>query len=75
VIHLCDTIIASVRLEYCLIIDDIFITRQRPKKVIETLRHFVIVAGAGNQSGEHFFYLELRNSKLKFTKARSDAAD
>jgi hypothetical protein len=29
---------------------------------------FVIVAGQGNKSGEHFFYLELRNSKLKILR-------
>jgi hypothetical protein len=45
------------------------------KKSNERLKDtFVIVVGQGNKSGE-LFYLELRNSKLKFTKARSDAAD
>nr|QJS06638.1 recombinase XerC [Flavobacterium sp.] len=48
VIHLCDTIIASVpAYEYCLIIDDISAITPTSKKVIERLKDtFVIIAGA-----------------------------
>ena len=48
VIHLCDTIIASVpAFEYCLVIDDISSITPTTKKVIERLKDtFVIVAGA-----------------------------
>jgi integrase/recombinase XerD len=48
VIHLCDTIIASVpAFEYCLIIDDISAITPASKKVIERLKDtFVIVAAA-----------------------------
>lgn len=48
VIHLCDTIIASVpAFEYCLVIDDISGITPTTKKVIERLKDtFVIVAGA-----------------------------
>lgn len=48
VIHLCDTIIASVpAFEYCLLIDDISRITPQSKKVIERLKDtFVIVAAA-----------------------------
>ena len=48
VIHLCDTIIASVpAFEYCLIIDEISAITPTSKKVIERLKDaFIIVAGA-----------------------------
>jgi hypothetical protein len=60
VIHLCDTIIASVpAFEYCLIIDDISSITPTTKKVIERLKDTVIVAvRTRNQSGE--YHLELR---------------
>lgn len=48
VLHLCDTIIASIKpFEYCLIIDDISGITPTSKKVIERLKDtFIIVAGA-----------------------------
>ena len=48
VLHLCDTIIASIpAFEYCLIIDDISAITPTSKKVIERLKDtFIIVAGA-----------------------------
>jgi hypothetical protein len=57
-----------------LIIDDISSITPTTKKVIERLKDtFDRRRCQGNKSGEHLFYLEPRNSKLK--PRRSDAAD
>jgi hypothetical protein len=75
VIHLCDTIIASVpAFEYCLIIDISSIT-PTTKKVIERLKDtFDRRRCPGNKAVNTSLFGTSRNSKLKFT-ARSDAAD
>jgi hypothetical protein len=72
VIHLCDTIIASVPFEYCLIIDDISSITPTTKK-IDRLKD-TLCRRRTNQSGEHLFYLELRETRSQNLPARSDAA-
>jgi hypothetical protein len=50
--------------EYCLIIDDISSITPTTKKVIERLKDtFDRSRCQGNKSGEHLFYLELRETR------------
>jgi hypothetical protein len=65
VIHLCDTIMHRFRRSNIVWLSMIFQSRQRPKK-FERLKDICDRRRCqGSKSGEHFFYLELRNSKLK----------
>jgi hypothetical protein len=71
VIHLCDTIIASVpAFEYCLIIDISSIT-PTTKKVIERLKDtFDRRRCPGNKSGEHLFIWNFEKLEVKIYRAK-----
>lgn len=74
-LHLCDTIIASVKpMEYCLIIDDITNVTPTAKKVIERLKDsFVIIAAAREIKAQNtsflwnFERLNLENLNRKYS--------